>query len=75
MAHTSGLDLKIAAMSRRIRGSEIAAEMGVSPDRIYQLWMVARVTETAARRYFAALDAVERRTDGHNSDDTEVASA
>ena len=52
----SGMDLKLKRVALRIKQTELARAMGVSPSRLCNIEEAAVVTDKAAARYLAALD-------------------
>ncbi len=52
---TTGLDLKLKRVAKRVRVTDLAARMGVHHPRISHIEGSAVVTDEAARRYLEAL--------------------
>jgi transcriptional regulator with XRE-family HTH domain len=57
---TSGLDLKLERVKAGISQRDLAAEMEVSPNRVYFIESSRTVTAAAARNYLAALQRITR---------------
>jgi DNA-binding transcriptional regulator YiaG len=57
MQGVSGLDLRVERVKRELRGVDVAARMGVSHQRVYQLEQMRRVPPELAERYLKALEA------------------
>ena len=58
---TSGMDLKLARTAARIKGTELAAELGVSGGAVTNTEARAIVSAEQAARYMAAIEAIEAR--------------
>jgi DNA-binding XRE family transcriptional regulator len=63
MPQTSGMDLKLSRVARRIKAVDIAREMGVSRQRVAAIEALAVVPEEAVARYRAAVMSVTTVSD------------
>jgi transcriptional regulator with XRE-family HTH domain len=52
---TTGLDLKLKRVAKRVRVTDLADRMGVGHPRVSHIEGAAIVTDTAARKYLTAL--------------------
>ncbi len=52
----SGLDLRVERIRHELRGADVAARMGISHQRVYQLEQMRRVPRELAERYLRALE-------------------
>lgn len=52
---TTGMELKLKRVAKRVRVTDLATQMGVGHPRVSHIEASAVVTEDAARRYLAAL--------------------
>lgn len=52
---TTGLDLKLKRVAKRVRVTDLAARMGVQHPRVSHIEGAALVTDDAARKYLDAL--------------------
>ena len=61
----TGLALKVARVEQRVKGIEVAREMGVSSSYVYAIERQAFVTDDVATRYLLAVRTCStRRTSG-----------
>lgn len=61
---STGLDLKLARVARRIKQKPLGEAMGVSASRVAAIEREAVVTRETADRYFEALDTCSTGTSG-----------
>jgi transcriptional regulator with XRE-family HTH domain len=53
---TTGMDLRLCRVARRVTVSDLAAELGVSRQRVSAIESLGRPTWEATQRYWAALE-------------------